>query len=98
MDQISKKRLFDMMAESEREYREFLERQNYINPSPTPSLTFTPTMTPTSTLCPTPTPSLTPTATPTPTITQLPCPSSFNNFFRFISTMFRIFKKIFRNK
>ena len=96
MDVLSRKRLFDLMAESEREYREFLDKQNIpLTPTPSPTLTLTPT--PSFTPSPTPSYTATPSPTPTPTITSLPRPSPINNLFRFICTITRVFNKIFRN-
>lgn len=37
MDVLTKKRLFDLMAESEREYRILLEKRNLELQTPTPS-------------------------------------------------------------
>ena len=46
-----------------------------ISPTPTPTITFTPTITLTPTITPTPTQTLTPTITPTPTNTLTPTPT-----------------------
>ena len=112
MDVLTKKRLFDMMAESEKEYRMILEQQR-LNQLPTPTPSITPSIT--STCSPTPTPSITPTytssPTPTPSCTPPPVgiinitkvklrnlPHPLNKLFGFLMRVISYFEKYFRKK
>lgn len=77
MDVLTKKRLFDIIAESEREYR-ILQEQKFLKEHLNQEMTPTPSITPSITLTPTPTitislsPTSTPTPTPTPSCTPIP--------------------------
>jgi len=96
MDVLTRKRLFDMMAESEKEYRLLLEQQR-LNQFPSPTPSYSPSITLTNS--PTPTSSVTPTftLTPTPTPSCTPSPVGIiNNTYVILKNLPHPFDKLFR--